>query len=107
MHFPERIPIGGMIYTLELRKRILDGDELVDGLCLFAEKKLLLLTRYATRELALEVFDHETNEAIVQEYVIRITHDDLERLSQGQAQVDLAEEAARRDLGLDTNKAPV
>jgi len=101
LHFPTRIPIGGVIYTLELREQIVHEHELVDGLCLFLEKKILLLVEYPTKEVAQKTFKHETNHGIALEYVVEISHTDLERLSQGQNQVDGAVEAARLELELD------
>ena len=95
LNLPDRIPIGGMIYTLEYRKRLFnDKGEPAQGACLLEEKKIQLLTRYPTHEAALGAFRHEYNHAIVLEYVIEISHDDLERMSQGQNQVQLAIDAA-------------
>lgn len=107
LHFPIRIPIGGVTYTLELHEQLVEDYELVDGRCLYDEKKILLLTEYATEEIARGVFKHETNHAIVRQYVITLSHEDLERMSQGQAQVDLAVEAAKLNLGLDRKDGPV
>lgn len=107
LHFPTRIPIGGVIYTLELHEQLIEDCELVDGRCLFDEKKILLLTEYATEEIARQLFRHETNEAIVRQYVVDLSHNDLERMSQGQAQVDLAVEAVRSKKELDRKDDPV
>jgi len=96
LKLPDRIPVGGMIYTVEYRKRLFAEDgKPAQGTCLLEEKRIQLLTRYPTREAALGAFRHECNHAIALEYVIEISHDDLERISQGQNQVQLATDAAR------------
>jgi len=95
LNLPDRIPVAGMIYTVEYRKRLFsEGGKPAQGTCLLDDKKIQLLTRYPTREAALACFRHECNHAIALEYVIEISHDDLERISQGQNQIELAIEAA-------------
>ena len=98
LNLPTRIPIGGMIYTVSYHKRIFTEDgKPAQSACQLESKDIQMLTRYPTPEAAWGAFRHEYNHAITLEYVIEISHDDLERMSQGQNQVELAINSARKD----------
>lgn len=89
LNFPERIPVAGMIYRVEYRKRIRDEDgSLSDGACDLEEKIIYLLTKYPTPEAAREAFRHEHLHAIKHEYSVEVSHTDLDRIAQGLTQAD-------------------
>ncbi len=87
--FPDRVRVAGIIYRVEYRKRIWDDDDgLCDGACDLDRKIITLLRKYPTREVAHQAFWHEKMHAIVTEYGIEMSHEDLDRIAQGITQAE-------------------
>lgn len=89
--FADRVPVAGIIYRVEYRKRIrdADGDECFGG-CDQHEKIILLLTKYPTEAVARQAFWHEKMHTINTEYGIEMSHEDLDRIAQGITQAEMA-----------------